>query len=266
MAIKFTSVVDVSNNKIINVGSPTANTDAANKVYVDNVAQGLTWKEAARAASTGNVSLTTPGATLDGVTLATGDRLLLKNQTAGAENGIYVFDTAGTALVRTIDFNTSAKVTPGSALSVAEGSVNVDSTYVLVTDNPITLGTSLLVFSLMNGGSGPTYTAGNGVALTTGVLSVTPAPSGGLLVAAGGVSVDPTVVVRKFAMNLGDGVTTSITVPHLLNTLDVTIEVFVNSAPYDSVYAEVQRTDVNNAVVVFGAAPAAAEYRVVVHG
>jgi hypothetical protein len=266
MAIKFTQVTDHGNQRIVNVASPTLDTDAANKVYVDNVAQGLNWKYAARVASTGNVTVASPGATIDGVTLANGDRVLLKDQTTGNQNGIYVFNGAGSALTRATDADTSAKLSPGSALSVGEGSVNADKTFVLVTDGPITLGTTALVFSLMNGGSGPTYTGGNGVTITSGSVAVNPAVGGGLLVAAGGVSVDASIVVKKYAMNVGDGSSTNINVPHNLGTRDVVVEMYTNATPYDTVYAEVQRTDTNNVLLVFSTAPASAAYRVVVHG
>lgn len=265
MAIKFTQVVDFTNQRLVSIGSPTLATDAANKGYVDAVAQGLNWKQAARAASTGNVSLSSPGATLDGVTLNPGDRVLLKNQTLPAENGIYDFTSAVAALVRSGDADSGSKLTPGSALSAVEGTVNGDATFVLVTDAPIVTDTTPLLFSLMNGGSGPTYTAGNGISLGGGAVTVTPAASGGIVVAAGGVSVDNTVVVKKFAANVGDGVTSNITVNHALNTRDVVVELYTNSAPYDTVIGEVQRTDLNNVLLVFGSAPAAAEYRVVVH-
>lgn len=266
MAIKFTQITDHTNQRIINVASPTLDTDAANKVYVDNVAQGLTWKMAARVGSTGNITVASPGATIDGVTLAANDRVLLLAQTAGAENGIWVFNGATSPLTRAADFNTSAKVTAGDALSVAEGSVNGDKTFVLVTDNPITLGTTSLSFSLMNGGSGPAYMAGNGLSLAGGVLSVNATAGGGLIASGTGLAVDTSVITRKFAANVGDGTSTTITVNHALNTRDVQVQVYTNAAPYDTVFTEVQRTDVNNIALVFGSAPAAASYRVVVQG
>ncbi len=265
MAIKFTQVTDHSNQRITGVADPSVSTDAATKQYVDNIAQGLTWKQAARVASTGNVNLASPGSSIDGRTLATGDRILLKDQTAGSENGIYVFNGASSALTRATDADNSSEVAPGTALSVAEGTVNGDKTYVLVTDNPITLGTTALVFSLMNGGSGPSYTAGNGISTTGGVISVNTASGGGLIAAPGGLSVDPAVVVKKYAANVGDGSSTNITVNHQLGSRDVIVQVYTNAAPYDTVFCEVQRTDVNNILLGFGAAPATGAYRVVVH-
>lgn len=266
MAIKFTQVVDVANQRITNLGSPTVDTDAANKVYVDNVAQGLNWKQSVRAASTGNVDLASPGTMLDGVTLAANDRVLLMSQSDATENGIYVFDTSTSALVRATDADTSGKLRPGTALSVEKGTVNADRTFVLVSDGPITLDTDPLTFSLLNGGAGATYTAGNGLGLAGGAFALNPVAGGGLLATGSGASVDPAVVVRKFAMNVGDGAATSITVPHNLNTFDVNVEVFLNSGSRETVFCEVVRTDVNNVSLTFGAAPASAAYRVVVHG
>ncbi len=265
MAIKFTQITDHTNQRIINVASPTLDTDAANKIYVDNVAQGLTWKAAARVASTGNVTLSGPGTTIDGVTLANGDRVLLKDQTTGSQNGIYVFNGAASTLTRAPDADSSAEVSAGTALSIAEGSVNGDKTFVLVTNNPITLGTTALTFSLMNGGSGPSYTAGNGIDTTGGVLSVKLPANSGLTTSASGLSIDTSVVVKKYAANVGDGSSTTINVAHNLNTRDVVVELYSTAAPYETVYAEVQRTDVNNVALVFGTAPASAAYRVVVH-
>lgn len=266
MAIKFTQVVDVANQRITSVGTPTVATDATNKQYVDNVAQGLTWKQAARAAATGDVTVASPGATVDGVTLANGDRVLLFHQADAKQNGIYVFNGATSALTRATDADTGTKLAAGSALSVAEGTVNGDKSYVLTTDNPITIGTTSLTFALMNGGAGPTYVAGNGIDITGTTISAKTVTGGGLVAGPGGVSVDYSAVAKKYAANVGDGTSTSIVVNHALNTLDVLVEIYTNSGVYDTVYAEVRRQDVNNVVLVFGTAPASAQYRVVVHG
>lgn len=265
MAIKYTQVVDLANQRITSLGSPSAGTDAANKQYVDNVALGMNWKQAVRAAATGNVNLATPGSTFDGVTVSSGDRLLLLNQADGKENGIYTFDTASTALVRASDADTNAEIA-NATVSIAEGAVYGDTTYILVTNAPITLGTTSLVFGLMNGGSGTSYTPGNGVSLAGDTVNLVTAAGGGVSVGPGGIAVDTAVVVRKFAMNIGDGAATTIPVAHGLNTLDVVVEVYVNSGSRETVITEVQRTDANTVSLVFGTAPAAAAYRVVVHG
>lgn len=86
------------------------------------------------------------GDTVDGVVLATGDRILIKNQAAGADNGIYTVNASG-APTRATDYNTSARVLANTLVVVSEGTANVDSLWQLTTNAPITLGTTALVFS-----------------------------------------------------------------------------------------------------------------------
>lgn len=186
MAIVYTQALDLQQNKVTNVGSPTANGDAANKQYVDAIASGLVWKETARVAASSNVSLSSPGQ-IDGVTLQSGDRVLLFGQTNGADNGIYVYN--GSALVRAQDADTSAEVKPGTAISVAEGTALADRTYVLITNAPITLGTTVLTFTLMNAAASVNYTAGNGIDITNNVVTAKAAAAGGIAVTTGGIGV-----------------------------------------------------------------------------
>jgi phage-related tail fiber protein len=243
------SPLDLHNQRIANLGSPSVATDAVNKQYVDNVAQGLDWKASTRAASTGNVTLATPGATLDGVTLANGDRVLLKDQSTGAQNGIYTYTDATTPLARASDAASAGQVTAGMAVTVEEGTVNGDKVFILITDGTITLGTTALAFTQLGGGGGTTYTSGTGISISGSIISV-----------------DTSVVARKVAANVGDGSSTSITVNHNLGTRDVQVQVYTNAAPYDTVLVETQRTDANNVLLVFGTAPATNAYRAVVEG
>ena len=173
MARKFLNGIDLSNQRIVSMADPSSATDAATKQYVDNVARGLDWKASVRAATTTNGTLATAyenGDTLDGVTLATGDRILLKDQTSGAENGIYIVAASG-APARAADADASSEVTSGMAVSVTEGTVNGDKTFILTTNDPITLDTTALSFSQLGGG-GTTYTAGDGLADSSGTFSV----------------------------------------------------------------------------------------------
>lgn len=106
-------------------------------------------KDAVRVATTGNVVLDPAPATIDGVTMEDGDRVLLKEQTSGAENGIYVWTEDGLGneeLVRATDFDESAKAKSGTIIYVREGTENKRRLYVLDTAPPITLGTTVLSF------------------------------------------------------------------------------------------------------------------------
>lgn len=155
-----------------NFGTPSASTDVAIKSYVDSVAQGLDVKASVRVATTAAGTLATSfanGQTVDGKTLVTGDRILIKNQATGSENGIYIVAVSG-APTRATDADTSAKVTSGMFTFVEEGTTNAGTGWVLTTANPITLNTTSLTFSQFSGGS--SYTNGNGLNLTGNTFSV----------------------------------------------------------------------------------------------
>ena len=143
----------MNSQKITGLATPTADGDAATKSYVDGVAQGLSAKDSVRAATTANGTLSSAfanGQAIDGVTLATGDRILLKNQTAGAENGIYTVNASG-APTRAVDFDANAEVAKGAFIFVEEGTTNADAGFVLTTDGAITLGTTALTFTQFSG-------------------------------------------------------------------------------------------------------------------
>lgn len=120
---------------------------------------GLDARASVRVASTANVNVASAPSTIDGVTLASGNRVLLKNQTDPAENGIRVFTSAGAALQRADDADASDEVTPGMFTFCEEGTANGDKGWVLTTDNPITLGTTGLTFTQFSGAGTVTGTS-----------------------------------------------------------------------------------------------------------
>jgi hypothetical protein len=295
--------LDANSNKIINLSAPTSSTDAANKAYVDSVSQGLDVKQSVRVSTTTNVDLSTDlesGDVIDGVTLAEGNRVLVKHQTTGADNGLYVVQSSGAA-VRADDANISSEVTAGFFTFVEEGTLYGNTGWVLTTDNPITLGTTPLTFTQFSGTG--TFTAGSGLTLNGTEFSVDVTPSStnaslintggavevklntsdGLEVTANGVGINNGTGftfssgalvfdtsngygVRKIASSVGDGSATSYTVTHGLATRDVTIQIFDNASPYAQVEADVEHTDSNTATIKFAAAPTTDQYRVVVVG
>lgn len=257
-----TADVSLNSQKITGLATPTAATDAANKGYVDNAVAGLDWKESVRAASTANVDIATglqDTDTLDGVTLATGDRVLLKDQTAPAENGIYVVVASGAAS-RATDADTGAEILQ-AAVWVREGTTNADTGWVCTTNGPITIDTTSLAFAQFNGSQA--YAAGDGLTLTGNTFDV--GAGTGISVGADTVSIDTAVVVQKYASDIGDGSTTSIVVTHNLGTKDVTVAVYDNTTPWGEVYPEVRHTSTTQVTLVFAVAPTTNQYRVVVH-
>lgn len=162
-----TADVSFNSRKITNLADPTSPQDAATKAYVDASRLGLDVKESVKAATTGNITLSGEQ-TIDGISVASGDRVLVKNQSTSSANGIYT--VAAGAWTRATDFNTSEKVSPGAFTFVEQGSTNADSGWVLTTDGAITLGTTALTFAQFSGAG--QLDAGNGLTKTGNTLAV----------------------------------------------------------------------------------------------
>ena len=132
-------IADVSfgSFKIINLANPTSDQDAATKEYVDTVAAGLSWKNAVRVATTGNITLANEQ-TIDGVALVDGDRVLVKNQNDAEDNGIYIVVDGG-AWVRSEDFDGTPthEVQGGAAVFVQDGTTQANTGWVLISPSGI---------------------------------------------------------------------------------------------------------------------------------
>jgi hypothetical protein len=294
--------LDAGTNKITNLGTPTSGTDAATKAYVDAVSEGLHVHEAAKVYVGTNITIATAleaGDTVDGVTLASGMRVLVNGQTTQSENGVYVVSVSG-APTRALDFDTPNEVKSGDFIFVSSGT-SYGNTGWVQTLTPATIGTDAISFTQFSGAG--TYTAGSGLNLNGTVFSVDVTPSSGnagLEVANNALNVKANTAdgleitsnglginngtgltfssgalvfdtangygTRKLAFSIGDASATSYTVNHGLGTRDVTVQIFDNASPYAQVEADVEHTDSNNVTVKFAIAPTSEQYRVVVVG
>jgi hypothetical protein len=166
------SDLSAGNYKITSLGTPTQSTDAATKAYVDSVTEGLHIHASAVAATTANISMSNDlevGDVIDGVTLATGDRVLVKNQNTASENGIYVVQATGAA-VRALDFDQPAEVDGGDFIFVTGGTVNDNTGWVQTSTGVTTIGTDPIYFTQFSGAG--TYLAGNGLTLTGNTFTI----------------------------------------------------------------------------------------------
>lgn len=148
IATQNASNVAVTGGSITGLGSPSAGSDAATKTYVDNLVAGLKTRIITRVATTANIDLTADlqnGDTLDGITLATGNKVLVKNQTDASENGVYDVVASGTA-TRNSDYDTIAELA-GQIVVIQEGTTNGDTLFLCTTDSDAILGTSDIVFT-----------------------------------------------------------------------------------------------------------------------
>lgn len=148
--------VTLLNSATISVPTPTADGHAANKGYVDAVARGLDWKQSVKVSTAANITLSGSPQTIDSVQVVTGDRVLVKSQTAAAENGIYV--VAAGAWTRATDFDATGgpggtqSATAGATVFVSEGTTLGNSSWTVTTNDPITLGTTGITWAQVSGG------------------------------------------------------------------------------------------------------------------
>jgi hypothetical protein len=165
-----TAAVTVSGTATLTVPTPTSGGHAVNKTYLDQRLNGLDWKESVRVATTANVDLSSMPAIVDGVTLASGNRFLAKDQTTASENGIYIFNGNGSAATRATDADENAEVTANLAVMASEGTANGDIGFTLTTNDPIVVGTTALTFVQFS--SMANVTAGDGLSRTGNELDV----------------------------------------------------------------------------------------------
>jgi hypothetical protein len=258
MARKFFTDLDLQSvSKVINVPTPTASGDAVPKSYVDSAVEGLAWKDSARVGTQSNINLSSPGSTIDGVTMASQDRVLVRNQSTQSQNGIYVWNGAAVAMTRSLDASTFAELEQaiitdaGTTWRQTQVNGTIDSSNVIWTS----FAAAAPAASETTAGVAEIATQAEVDAGTDDLRIVTPlklATWSGRL--------------RKVSTNVGDGSATSYVVTHNLNTRDVIIRVFPNSGEYDDVEVDVQRTSTTTATLVFATAPASNAYRVVVIG
>lgn len=246
--------------KIVNLPDPSAAQDAATKAYVDSAVEGLAWKDSCRVATQANLNLASPGATIDGVTMAASDRVLVRAQTTASENGIYIWNGAAVAMTRALDANTAAELE--QAVTTVEEGTSAAATFRQTLVN-FTLGSGAVSWTTF-GTSAPSASETTAGIAETATQAETDAGTDDLRI------VTPlklaTYAGRKMkaTQDIGDGSATSYTITHNFNTRDVTVEVYRNSGAFDTVLCDVNRTSVNAVQLVFAAAPTANQFRAVV--
>lgn len=203
-----TSALNANSQRITSVADPQNAQDAATKNYVDATKTGLAFKDPVRAATTANITLSGGApSTLDGITLAANDRVLVKNQTTASQNGIYVVTTLGTGANGTwtragdADNSPSGEVEAGLYVYVEEGTTNGSTSFVLSTANPITLGTTSLTFTKFSGTG--QLTAGTGISISGNSISVASNYAGGSSIATLGTVTTGTWSATNIGLNKG---------------------------------------------------------------
>lgn len=251
-----------STARIQNLPDPAAAQEPATKAYVDAAVEGLAWKDSVRVATQANLSLASPGATIDGITMATSDRVLVRSQTTPTENGIYIWNGAAVPMSRSLDASTFAELEQ-AVVTVEEGT-SAGATFRQTAVNG-SIGANNVTWSSF-GTAAPAATE-----TTAGIAELATQAE----VDAG---VDDARIVtplklatwagrlRKGSLNYGDGSATQFDFTHNFNTQDVIAFVRRNASPFDEVICDIEVISVNVVRVRHAVAPTANQFRVTVIG
>jgi hypothetical protein len=247
--------------RLLGLQNAIASDEAVTLQQMTAAVNGNNWKDNVRVASVGTINLATPGATVDGIALANGDRLLLKNQTSPAENGIYIWTGAAIALARSIDSSTFDFL-ESAIVVIDEGTAGGGTRWRQTAVNG-TLGTTAINW-VPDGVATPVAT--ETVSGTAEVATQAETDAG----TADNVIITPLKLknspfaLRTVTVTIGDGSATTFSISHSFNSFDVEVTVREAGGARRKIIVETDTPDVNTARVLFAAAPVAGAYRVTV--
>lgn len=249
-----------SASRIRNLPAPANADEPARLADLNSAIEGLAWKDSCRVATQANLNLASPGATIDGITMAASDRVLVRAQTAAAENGIYIWNGAATPATRAPDANTAAELE--QAIVMVEEGTSAGASFRQTAVNFVLDSGAVSWTSFGTGAPSATETTAGIAELATQAETDTGTDDARI--------VTPLKLTtwsgrrRLTTASIGDGSATQIDVTHNFNTRNVMVEVYRNSGNYDTVQCDVGRTSVNAVRLNFAVAPTSNQFTVVV--
>jgi hypothetical protein len=247
--------------RILNLPNAASAQEPATKAQLDAAIEGLKNKDPVRVATSSNVNLASPGATLDGVSMASGDRFMARGQSTTAQNGLYVWNGAASAATRTTDASTAAELN-NAIVHVTEGTdAGKDFRQ---TATVVTLDTDTVTWTSFGSGASAATESSPGIAeIATQAETDTGTDDARFLTPLKAKSAS--WMLRKFSALIGDGSATQYDVTHNFNTTQVTIAVFYESDGIE-IMCDRRRFSANTVRLNFAVAPASDQFRVVIIG
>lgn len=247
-------------SRILNLLAPVAAEEPVRKADLEAAIEGLKHKDPCRVSTQSNINLASPGSTIDGVTMVSGDRVLVRVQTTTSQNGIYTFNGAASAMTRTLDANTAAEL--NNALTYVSAGTDAGNGF-RQTATVVTLGTDAVTWGAFGASAPSASETTPGIVelatqaeVNTGTdtsRAITPAT----LAAWSGRPL-------RSSGTFGDGAATQYDVTHSFGTRDVLVQVKRVGSPYDVIECEIEALDTNTVRLKFASAPTSNQFRVTV--
>jgi hypothetical protein len=249
-------------SRLLNLPDATDPQEPATLAQVRSFVEGLAWKDSVRVSTQGNINLSAPGATIDGISMSAGDRVLVRLQTSEPGNGIYVWTGASTPMTRALDASTFAEL-EAAVVTVEEGTdagtqwrqtqVNgtIDTSDVVWT----AFAAVIPLASESTAGRIEIATQAEADAGTDDERAITPLK----LTTWSGKT-------KRYTSDIGDGSATSFTLTHNQGTRALQVQVYRNSGNYDQIECDVRRTSTSALTLLFTTAPSANQFTAVVTG
>jgi hypothetical protein len=248
-------------SRILNLLDGVGAQEPATVAQLRAAVEGLAWKDDVVVASPGiNITISSPGATINAISMGVNDRVLLKDQALPAENGIYIWNGAAIPMTRSLDMNESSEF--NQAVVTANQGTSAGVTFRQTAVNP-TVGTTAISFGTFGTSAPAASESTQGIMEIASQAETDAGTDDQRALTPLKFSTSP-LRLKKYSANIGDGAATSYVVTHNLNTRDAIVEVYRNTGNYDRVLVDIQMTSVNTATIVFATAPASNAFRVVV--
>ena len=222
--------------------------------------EGVAWKDSCRVATQANLNLASPGASIDGVTMTTGDRVLVRAQTTAAENGIYVWNGAAVTMTRAADASTSDELE--QAVTTIEEGTSAGTSYRQTAVN-FTLESGAVNWTTFGSSAGAASETSAGIAEIATQTETDTGTDDQRFVTPAKIAAWPGRK-RKLTQAIGDGSAMQYDVTHNFGTRDLHVQVRQTNSPYSLVWVETQMLDTNTVRLIFNTAPTSNQFTVIV--